>query len=199
MPSQLDASTIVFREFPQIQTHRLVLRQINTVDRAAIFRIYSDPEVIRYNAIEQLDHISDAENLIENFQEQYRLRSAIWWGVTLKEKGTVIGTCGFYNWSRQGLYAHSANIGYGMARVYWRHGYTTEALQALIAFGFETMHLNRIQADVMTDNLPSNRLLEKLGFCTEGVMRERGFWKGAFHDLQHFALLRREWQSALNN
>lgn len=190
---QFDASMLIFREFPQLYTQRLILRQINAVDRAAIFRIYSDPEVTRYNAIAQLNHISDAETLIESFQEQYRTRTAIWWGVTLKDKGTVIGTCGFHNWTRTGLYAHSANIGYGMARVYWRHGYTTEALRALISFGFSTMQLNRVQADIMTDNLPSIRLLEKLGFQAEGLLRERGFWKDEFHDLHHFALLRRDW------
>lgn len=190
----IDASMLVFREFPQLYTQRLILRQINAVDRAAIFRIYSDEEVTRYNAIAQLNHISDAETLIDGFQEQYRTRTAIWWGVTLKDKGTVIGTCGFHNWTRAGLYAHSANIGYGMARVYWRHGYTTEALRALLTFGFSTMQLNRIQADLMTDNLPSMRLLEKLGFQVEGVMRERGFWKDEFHDLHHFALLKRDWE-----
>lgn len=58
----------------------------------------------------------------------------------------------------------------------------TEAVRAMIQFGFEHMCLNRIEAEVMPENIASIRLLLKLGFVEEGVLHERSFWRGAFHD-----------------
>lgn len=54
------------------------------------------------------------------------------------------------------------------------------------------MEFNRISATVMLDNIASMKLLDKLGFEEEGVLREYGFWKGEFHDLKMFALLKKE-------
>jgi ribosomal-protein-alanine N-acetyltransferase len=68
----------------------------------------------------------------------------------------------------------------------------TEALHSVIAYGFDHLRLNRIEAWVMPENRASSRVLEKLGFSSEGVLRERGFWKGTYHDLEMFSLLKRE-------
>ena len=68
-----------------------------------------------------------------------------------------------------------------------------EALSALLRFGFEQMHLNRIEASVGSDNIASIALLHSLGFQHEGIQREQYFEEGAFHDLALFGLLRGEW------
>lgn len=184
----------VFSELPELETERLILRKILPTDRAALFRIYSDPDVVRYNLVEQFDHISDAEVLIGRLEVQFKQRLRLWWGITLKEHGTVIGTCGYLNWERYGLYAHCARMGYDMAQVYWRQGYTTEAAEAVIKFGFEKMQLNRIEADFVVENEPATNPLSRLGFTNEGILRQRGYLRGEFHDLLHYSLLRDEWQ-----
>ena len=186
----------IFTEFPQLETERLILRQVVMPDRAAIFRIYSDPAVTRYNAITQCRTISDAERLIKALEDQYAARHGLWWGITLRERGTVIGTIGYFNLVHHGpfaLYSQCATIGYGMARTYWRQGYTREAITEILRFGFETMQLNRVESDILPGNTPPKKMLVSLGFRLEGVLRERGYWNGTYHDVQHFALLRREW------
>jgi [ribosomal protein S5]-alanine N-acetyltransferase len=67
-----------------------------------------------------------------------------------------------------------------------------EALQAIIRFGFEELGVNRFQALVMPGNMASIKLLLKLGFQEEGVLREYAHFKGAFHDLHCFSLLKKE-------
>jgi len=75
----------------------------------------------------------------------------------------------------------------------------TEALEAIIEFGFQTVGLNRIQAVVMPSNVASERLLEKLGFEPEGVLREYENWgaKG-FVDLSMLSLLRSDINHSLS-
>lgn len=69
-----------------------------------------------------------------------------------------------------------------------------EALHAVLRFGFEMMALNRIQAIVISNNLPSVKLLSKLGFCEEGVLREYEFHQEQSVNLRLFSLLRREFR-----
>jgi ribosomal-protein-alanine N-acetyltransferase len=107
----------------------------------------------------------------------------------LKEDGVVIGSCGFYGthpWHLRG------SIGYELARPFWRQGIMSEALTAILTLGFGEMGLNRIDAVVLPENLASIRLLEKLGFCNEGLLREYENWgsKG-FVDLCMLSLLKK--------
>lgn len=189
----------VFSAIPQLETERLILRKITLSDRAALFRLYSDQHVVRYNLVEAFDHISDAELFIRQLDVQFKQRKRIWWGITLKEHGTVIGTCGYLKWDREGLYAHCASMGFDMAQVYWGHGYTSEAVQAVIKFGFEEMQLNRVEADIVADNTAASNLLAKLRFSFEGTRRQRGYMRSQFHDLQHYSLLRSEWDKQDEN
>ena len=189
-----DIENNVFSSFPEIETERLILRKITLGDRAALFRLFSDQNVVRYNLTEQFDHISDAEVFTRHLDVQFKQRVRLWWGITLKEHGTVIGTCGFLRWDRTGMYAHCGSIGYDMAQAFWRQGYTSEAVAAIINFGFEEMHLNRIEANFVPENTPAISLLEKLGFSFEGTLRQRGFLHDEFHDLQHYSLLASEWK-----
>ncbi len=68
----------------------------------------------------------------------------------------------------------------------------SEALRAILNYGFEVKGVQFVTAEIMLDNVASRRLLEKLGFQSQGILRERGFWKGKHHDLEEFRLMRRE-------
>jgi ribosomal-protein-alanine N-acetyltransferase len=67
---------------------------------------------------------------------------------------------------------YKTDLGYTLARLYWQRGIAAEGVRATMPFGFETMHLHRINADTRMDNIGSVRLLEKPGFSHEGVWRE---------------------------
>jgi ribosomal-protein-alanine N-acetyltransferase len=83
-------------------------------------------------------------------------------------------------------------LGYELHPDHWRKGLMTEALQAVLEFGFHggaTPVVHRMEALVDSRNTASIRLLEKLGFQMEGVRRHFGFWKGFYVDVLLFAML----------
>jgi ribosomal-protein-alanine N-acetyltransferase len=86
-----------------------------------------------------------------------------------------------------------AMLGYDLARPYWRRGLMTEAVTAVLRFGFEQMALNRVEALVMAGNVGSMTLLSRLGFSHEGELRSRALHRGEFRDVWQFGLLRSEW------
>jgi len=181
----------IFQTFPQLETERLILRHMQTADAQAIFRILSDEEVTRHYDDATFTNVSQASDQIEAWESGYRNKRCIRWGIARKEEPFIVGSCGFYGihtWHMR------ASIGYELARPFWRQGIMTEALTALLAFGFGEMGLNRIDAVIMPDNIASVRLLEKLGFCNEGLLRKYENWgsKG-FVDLFMFAILRTAW------
>jgi ribosomal-protein-alanine N-acetyltransferase len=177
----------VFSAFPEIETERLLLREIMPEDASAILRIFGDPEVTRYYDLDTYNTMDQAKELIDFFDESFELERAVRWGIALKESDELIGTCG-YVWIRQ----FRGEIGYDLAREHWRKGYMSEALEAILEFGFDSLGLNRVEALVMTDNAASSGLLRSLGFMEEGVLRQHDFFKDEFHDMRLFSLLREE-------
>jgi [ribosomal protein S5]-alanine N-acetyltransferase len=176
-----------FERFPCIETPRLLLRELRREDAEAVFRIFSEAEVMKYLNMDVFTTIEQAQALIERQRQRFEQKERFRWGIALKESNTIIGTGGYVAWNRQWC---NAELGYDLARRYWGQGMMAEAARAMIQFGFERMGLHRIETEVMPENSASVRLLHKLGFQEEGVLQERGFWKGAFHDLVMFALLK---------
>jgi ribosomal-protein-alanine N-acetyltransferase len=84
-------------------------------------------------------------------------------------------------------------MGYDLWPDYWGQGLMPEALRALLRYGFEVMELNRVEATTHTENQRSMRVLEKLGFQREGVLRDYYCREGMYNDQVLFSLLRREW------
>lgn len=183
-----------FEAFPTLQTPRLVLREIMPEDDDAVFRLRADVEVTRYNTGRPYTHLDQARDLIDDIRRGFDDRRELRWAITLKaepQPRRLIGMCGYNFWLRQD---RRASIGYDLLRSYWGKGIMTEALDAVLAFGFSRMDLNRIEADVSTENIASRRVLEKLGFTYEGTQREQYYEWGDFHDLELYSLLRREYE-----
>jgi ribosomal-protein-alanine N-acetyltransferase len=182
----------VFGTFPQLETERLALRELRSGDAASLFAVLGDEEVTEFYDDEVFRDVSQASEQIETWATGFRARRCVRWGIAHRENGEIIGTCGYYgfhNWHKR------AGIGYELGRSFWRQGIMTEALGAIIEFGFKRVGLNRIEAVVMLENEGSVKLLEGLGFRQEGVLREYENWgdKGCV-DLMMFSLLRREYE-----
>lgn len=178
----------VFANFPEIETDRLLLRELLPEDAPAIYRVFADPLVTRYYDLETYENVRQAEELIDFFDESFELERAIRWGIERKSDGALMGTCGFV-WLR----VHRGEIGYELHSSFWRQGYMSEAIDAILDFGFSELGLNRIEAVTMLENEASIGLLRSLGFQQDGIMREMEFFKDAFHDMRLFSLLRREY------
>jgi ribosomal-protein-alanine N-acetyltransferase len=111
----------------------------------------------------------------------------------LFEKSTslYVGNCGFHTWCPE---HYRAEIGYDMIDdMHKNKGYMTEALCTIIAYGFNEMKLNRIEALIGPNNIPSLKLLQKFGFTKEGYLREHYCKNGEIQDSIFYALLKSEY------
>ncbi|MCU0498535.1 MAG: GNAT family N-acetyltransferase [Anaerolineae bacterium] len=181
-----------FTVFPSLETPRLVLRALRQEDRLAIFQLFSSPEVVQYYDLTQFEALDQADHLIAALIRRYEQRQAIRWAITLRGGGDrLIGTCGFNLFDTCG---HFGEIGYDLHPTFWGQGLITEAIAGVLRFGFREVALNRIEANVLPGNRASVRVLTKLGFKFEGLLRQRGYWANAYHDLEWYGLLRQEWE-----
>jgi [ribosomal protein S5]-alanine N-acetyltransferase len=105
--------------------------------------------------------------------------------------GAFLGWCSLTRWNPG---YRSASLGYCLNEAAWGHGYATEAVGALLRWAFDTLELNRVQAETDTRNVASARVLEKVGFVREGTLREDCVVNGEVSDSWVFGLLRREWR-----
>ncbi|MCA9953638.1 MAG: GNAT family N-acetyltransferase [Anaerolineales bacterium] len=186
-----DTKTIFdYKTFPELSTERLLLRRPRLADAPDVLLFRGDAYVQRFNG-PVYKEVVEAEKLIHELHGEYFKRSGISWGVTLPNEDKVIGLFGIHHWSQ---YHRGAEIGYDMNRDYWGQGFATEAIQAMLRFGFVQMNLNRIYAGTIADNHESVRLLERLGFVREGTKRGLS-WEddGTFHDGAMYSLLQHEW------
>jgi len=178
-----------FGPFPTLMTERLVLRELTPADPAGILVLWGDPAVQRYNGRLLVD-LGEAQTVIAELQACYAARMQIAWAVTLRERVGVLGVVDFHDWDRR---HRRAEIGYSLARAAWGQGIASEAVQAVIGFGFTRMQLHRIEALTIVDNLRSVRLLERFGFRREGTRRECSLEDdGAFHDSTIYGLLEQD-------
>lgn len=185
------SSVLGLGEFPLLRTPRLVLRQLRLSDADAILQVFSNPEVTRYYDLDTFIVMDQAVRLIDRVNERFDLGTAIRWGMALAPDNRVVGTCGLFFHPP----GYRAELGFDLARPYWGRGLMREALCAVLAYGFERLDLNRMEALVMPGNEASVRLLRRLGFQEEGTLREYAFFKERFHDLRCFSLLAREYRA----
>lgn len=171
----------------EIETPRLLIRRLNMRDAGDLFAYSRDPEVARYVLWEAQKSVGEARAFIRYCLRRYRLGEPASLGIVLKETNRVIGTIGFMWYQRDN---NSAEIGYSLAREYWNRGIMTEAVQALIAFAFRRMRLNRIEAQHEVENPASGRVMAKAGMIREGTLRSRLFNKGRYVDVDLYAILR---------
>ncbi|MEH2279197.1 MAG: GNAT family protein [Nostoc sp.] len=170
--------------FPQLETERLLLRETTLQDAEAIFAVFCDPGVTQFHDLDSFTSIKEAIAVIERRAKRLERGDGIRWGIARKQDNVLIGSCGFHVNPQE----HSAEVGYELASTFWKQGIMTEAVGSILQFGFEKMDLRFIVGQVMVDNIASKKLLEKLGFHSQGVLKQYGFFKGQFHDLEQFVL-----------
>ncbi|WP_134738503.1 GNAT family protein [Nocardioides sp. 503] len=177
---------------PHLQTARLRLRPFVDADADALYALHSNAHVLRYwDSPPWTDR-----SRLERFLASCRQVEAEGTGARLvlehASDGAFLGWIGLTHWDAT---HHKASLGYVLAEAAWGHGYATEAARAVLQWAFDTLGLNRVQAETDTRNLASARVLEKLGFVHEGTLREDCVVDGDLSDSWVFGLLRREWRA----
>lgn len=182
----------LFANFKELESDRLVLRQITSQDAAELYEIYSNKEVMLYfDDRGAFESMLEAEEMAKGYEEGLKNKWEIRWGIALKETGKLIGTCGFHAISD---YDKRVEVGYDLNREYWGQKIMTEALSLIFSFAFDVSDVNRIEAFVEPPNTGSRVLLEKLGFTLEGTLRQHEMCRGELIDIQILGLLREDWK-----
>jgi RimJ/RimL family protein N-acetyltransferase len=177
-----------------IRTPRLVLRPFAEDDVDALLVFHSDPEAVRYVPYPPRDRAAVA-GVLE------RKRAGTGWrkegdlielAVTLAEDGTLIGDVLL---ALRSVEHETVEVGYIFAPAHGGQGYATEAVRALLDLAFGELGARRVVARVDDRNLPSRRLLERLGVRLEAHLIENEWLKGELTSEVDYAVLAREWRA----
>jgi len=175
-----------------LRTARLDLRALASTDADALFALRSDPVVQRYGSHTPWTQRQAAVDYIGRDEQGMAAGRHAQLAIVRRADAELIGTGTLYALDAQ---CRRADLGYALHPSAWGRGYATEAVTALLDWGFEQLDLNRVEADVDPRNTPSARLMERLGFIREGCLRERWIVGGEVCDSLMYGLLAREWKA----
>lgn len=174
---------------PELRSPRLRLREVRADDAPALFAIHSDRRVMRYWSYPAWTELAQAERKVADIQRQRREQEMLVWAIADAHDDRLIGTSAVFAMQRgQGR----AEIGYSLHPDWQGRGLASEALRLILRHLFDGLGLRRIEADIDPRNQASCRLVERLGFVREGVLRERWDVNGELADSALYGLLRRD-------
>jgi ribosomal-protein-alanine N-acetyltransferase len=173
---------------PTLHTERLILRQFQPSDADTVQRLAGAKEVAAGTLLPHPFEVEAAAQWIAQQQEQFAAGTAITIAIVLAEEEQLIGSIGMDIASEHQL----ARLSYWLGTDYWNHGYCTEAVRAVIDYGFTRLSLHRIYAPHFHNNPASGRVLRKIGMTYEGRMREHYIRFGRFVDVEIYGILREE-------
>ncbi|HMW39322.1 MAG: GNAT family N-acetyltransferase [Saprospiraceae bacterium] len=173
-----------------IDTPHLTLKGLTPKIMNDIFAQLSKVDIMRV-----LGHHSDDDYVAEEKKylggySSYN-RSFLLFLLVEKSSDIIIGRCGFHNWNDE---HQRAELGYVMTDQSFRNkGFMSEAVEAVLNYGFNVLRLNRIEALVGRNNIPSLKIMRKFGFVQEGCMRRHYNVDGVFEDSLVFSILEEEY------
>ncbi len=154
-----------------LETERTILREVMTDDADFILDLLNQPSFIKYIGDRNVRSVAGAVEYIENrFTNSYRQFGFGMWAVESKETETPIGICGFVK--RE--YLPGADIGFAFLPQYCSQGYAFESANAAMKYGRDVLGLKRVLAITSQDNESSGRLLEKIGFKFDSLIKLPG-------------------------
>lgn len=173
-----------FKPFPFLRTERLFLRDVVPGDVNEVFYLRSNPAVLHYINRVPASSPDEAAEFITMINEQENKGGSVTWAITLKESPDLIGMIAIWNVSIQ---HHRAELGYVLHPKFQGKGIMQEALVPVVEYGFKTINLHTLHAELNPENRPSIRLLERNGFVQEAYFREDFFFEGKYLDSAVFS------------
>ena len=175
----------------ELRTARLLLRSFVREDAAAIVRLAGAEEVaVTTLRIPHPYSEEDARTFLAKADEDFQAGRTVSFAICLASTAELCGAVGLHI---ADAHRH-AELGYWIGVPFWGRGYATEAARAAVAFGFETMRLNRIFAHHFAENTGSGRVLEKIGMRHEGRFRQHIQKWGRFIDIENYGMLASEFR-----
>ncbi|MBG6111321.1 RimJ/RimL family protein N-acetyltransferase [Flavobacterium sp. CG_23.5] len=161
-----------------LETERLILREMLPSDAEALFEMDSNPNVHKYLWNKPLTSIDGVYQYIEMVRKQYLENNIGRFVVILKETNELIGWSGLkYNTERVNNKIDFYDIGYRLSENFWGKGYASEASFAWLDYGFKILKIETMMAAAHTENIASNRILQKIGMqMTEQYLEDGVSW-----------------------
>ncbi len=182
-----EATIHLFRSIPVLHTERLYLRKILPSDYKDMYEYSCQDEVTKFLAWNSHPCLEHTKQYTEYLQSRYKIGDYYDWAIEDKKSGKMIGTCGFTRFDFQN---NSAEIGYVLNPDFWGIGICAEAVGRVIEFGFEILHLKRIEARFMKENSRSRRVMEKCNMQFEGILKSAAYVKNQYRDIGICAIVR---------
>ncbi|GAA4507786.1 GNAT family N-acetyltransferase [Hymenobacter ginsengisoli] len=176
--------------FPQLTTSRLRLRAFALADVPHLVALAGNYEVAK-NTL-NIPHpygVEDARRWVQLTQENIERQTGYAFAIELQATGEFIGGIGLTVERR----FDRAEAGYWLGQPYWGQGLASEALAAVLRFGFEKLALNKIYATHIAENPASGRVMLKNGMVKEGELAQHAKRDGRYYDLWQYRLTRAEY------
>jgi ribosomal-protein-alanine N-acetyltransferase len=171
-----------------IETQSLLITEMTSADIIDIHGMNSYPEVAKFNTIGIPKDISVTQKVCQPVLEDQKKTERTNYGWIIKSKDSLefVGEIGMRLSSKK---YSKGELHYSLLPSQWGNGFATEAVQAIINFGFNELQLHRITAGTAVDNIASTKVLEKVGMTREGHCRKILPLKSGWADNYEYAIL----------
>ena len=157
-------------DMPTIETERLLLRPLCEDDAEEISRIYSEPDVTEFIQEHSISPQEARQKICAHVEEHWKKFDYGMFATFSRESRKLVGRCGFLHQELEG--EELCEVAYLIAREYWGRGFATEAVRALIRYGFEVLEMDLLVSLINRKNTRSIRVAEKTGMT---LMKEYSF------------------------
>ena len=165
-----------------VETERLILRPFKESDVDAVFAMRADADVMRY--IREPQKRQEAINWIKLVSSRWENEGIGLCAVILKETNELVGWCGLWQLVETG----EIEVGYAIAKNYWRRGFAAESAMASLEYGFNELNLDKIVACANPLNEGSQAVMRKIGMTFDHIGKYYG------KDLVHYSITREVWE-----
>ena len=148
--------------FPILKNHRLTLRSIKQDDAAFVYFMRTDTKVNQFIIRKKPKNKADAQQFIADRQADFKNEKAIYWMIThITHPEIAIGSISLWNFSTD---RNTAELGYDLHPDYHSKGIMNESVKLVLAYGFNALQLQTIEAYTHKENRASIRLLKRNKF-----------------------------------
>ncbi len=180
-------------KFHPLTTERLHLRKVIQADAPFVLKGYSNDAITKF-MLYRYYTLDEVQTQMNHYASMYQNKTGIAWLIEHLITKEPIGIISIFNLS---TIHKKTEIGFWSLPEYWGNGYITEAAKAVIAFCFDALQLNRIEATVETEHMASIAVIKKLQLEHEGTFKEYEINNGSFIDLMMFAILKKNYHKSL--
>ncbi len=176
--------------FENLETKRLILRKITEQDAKDLYNnIYNNFEYYKYYYPLAFKDFEEYNNLVKKYDEWYKNGNHFRWGIALKKTNKMIGLVQLHTKDELNK---NCRIAYIIGYKYNKKGYATEAVKKVLSFAFKKLNYHRIEAEVVTNNYNSIKLLKSIGMEEEKERKESYYLNNKYYNQKIFVKIKKQ-------